>query len=246
MMKRLFFLFSILSSITLLTGCIKDNISDDLQGEWRLLGWEVDGAFHEVDSFKVEYHKFSVEFSGNYVKAYSLGNVTDFGKVRSKENTLIKESVNQTQVLVIDDESVFFDKYIGSVNRYELIGNKLRLYYTDNNYFLFTNQYTDKIKPSCNCDQDIIMTVNDQQGTIYKDKYLRKWYIAYKYPGSDVVIARYYPQSFPDIDFLQENLKVVFSGDAYSMDINWGDYKSAQIAGMTYYCLDLLKIEIQE
>lgn len=107
-MKKLFFLLSIILSITLLSSCIKDDISDDLQGEWRLLGWEVDGVYHEVDSFKVEHHKFSVDFSGNYVKAYSLGNVTDFGKVRSKDNTLIKETVIQTQVLILDDESLFF------------------------------------------------------------------------------------------------------------------------------------------
>ena len=88
-MKKIVGLLSVIMSIILLTGCLKDNISDDLQGEWRLLGWDVDGYFHEVDSFKVEYHKFSVEFSGNNVKAYSLGNVTDFGRVRSKNNTLI-------------------------------------------------------------------------------------------------------------------------------------------------------------
>ena len=90
------------------------------------------------------------------------------------------------------------------------------------------------------------MTVNDQQGTIKKDKYLRKWYIAYNYPGSDVTIIRYYPESFPDIEFLQEDLKVVFSGDAYNMDVNWGDYQSEKIAGMEYYCIDLLKIEKKE
>ena len=202
-MKKIVGLLSVIMSIILLTGCLKDNISDDLQGEWRLLGWDVDGYFHEVDSFKVEYHKFSVEFSGNNVKAYSLGNVTDFGRVRSKNNTLIKESVTQTEVLAIDDESIYFDK-------------------------------------------NIIMTVNDQQGTIKKDKYLRKWYIAYNYPGSDVTIIRYYPESFPDIEFLQEDLKVVFSGDAYNMDVNWGDYQSEKIAGMEYYCIDLLKIEKKE
>lgn len=229
-----------------LTGCLKDNISNDLQGEWRLLGWDVDGYFHEVDSFKVEYHKFSIEFSGNNVKAYSLGNVTDFGKVRSKNNTLIKESAIQTQVFVIDDESIFFDKNIVNMNRYELIGNKLKIYFSDNDYFLFTNQFTNNIKPSCNCDQNIVMTVKDEQGTIHKDKYLRKWYIAYNYPGSNVTIIRYYPESFPDIDFLQEDLKVVFSGDAYNMDINWGDYQSEQVAGMEYYCMDLLKIEKQD
>ena len=227
-MKKIVGLLSVIMSIILLTGCLKDNISDDLQGEWRLLGWDVDGYFHEVDSFKVEYHKFSVEFSGNNVKAYSLGNVTDFGRVRSKNNTLIKESVTQTEVLAIDDESIYFDKNIVNINRYEL------------------NQFTNKIKPSCNCNQDIIMTVNDQQGTIKKDKYLRKWYIAYNYPGSDVTIIRYYPESFPDIDFLQEDLKVVFSGDAYNMDVNWGDYQSEQVSGMEYYCIDLLKIEKKE
>ena len=245
-MKKIVGLLSVIMSIILLTGCLKDNISDDLQGEWRLLGWDVDGYFHEVDSFKVEYHKFSVEFSGNNVKAYSLGNVTDFGRVRSKNNTLIKESVTQTEVLAIDDESIYFDKNIVNINRYELIGNELKLYFSDNDYFLFTNQFTNKIKPSCNCNQDIIMTVNDQQGTIKKDKYLRKWYIAYNYPGSDVTIIRYYPESFPDIEFLQEDLKVVFSGDAYNMDVNWGDYQSEKIAGMEYYCIDLLKIEKKE
>ena len=82
---------------------------------YLILGWDVDGYFHEVDSFKVEYHKFSVEFSGNNVKAYSLGNVTDFGRVRSKNNTLIKESVTQTEVLAIDDESIYFDKNIVNI-----------------------------------------------------------------------------------------------------------------------------------
>ena len=178
-MKRLFVLFSIISSITLLTGCLKDNISDDLQGEWRLLGWEIDSVYHEVDSFKVEYHKFSIEFSGNYVKAYSLANVTDFGKVRSKENVLIKEYVTQTYSLALDDESIFFDQYIGKINRYENIGNKLKLYFTDDDYFLFTNQFTDKVKPSCNCEQDIIMTVDNQQGIILDNGklYLSSTYI---------------------------------------------------------------------
>ena len=244
-MKRLFVLFSIISSITLLTGCIKDNISDDLQGEWRLLGWEIDSVYHEVDSFKVEYHKFSIEFSGNYVKAYSLANVTDFGKVRSKENVLIKEYVTQTYSLALDDESIFFDQYIGKINRYENSGNKLKLYFTDDDYFLFTNQFTDKVKPSCNCEQDIIMTVDNQQGTIHKDKYMRKWYIAYTQPGSIDKVIRYYPQSFPDIDYLQENLKVVFSGDVYVMNVNWGDYLAEQTSGVEYYCMDLLKIEMQ-
>ena len=44
-MKKIVGLLSVIMSIILLTGCLKDNISDDLQGEWRLLGWDVDGYF---------------------------------------------------------------------------------------------------------------------------------------------------------------------------------------------------------
>lgn len=238
-MKRIFVLLSIIASIISFTGCINDDIGDDLQGEWRLLGWEMDSVYHEVDSFKVEHHKMSIEFSGNYVTAYSLGNTTSFGKVKCRKNTLIKETIDQTKVLIIDDESIFFDKYITSINRYERSGRMLKLYFTKNNYFLFTKDFTDKVKPSCNCNKDILFVVNNLTGTIHKDKYLRKWYIAYEHQG---LIDKYYPESFPDIEFLQEDLKVVFSGDAYGMDINWGDYQSI-IDGTNYYCFDLLTID---
>ena len=118
-----------------------------LYGEWWLVGWNVSGTADmvEVDKKNVHHRSMSIEFNENgYVTAYSMANEIHFGRVTLNGNEMHFDGDGYTtQVYCYDMEAIFFEDYIIHIKSYQLDGKQLRLYYTDNKYFVFTRNFND-------------------------------------------------------------------------------------------------------
>ena len=117
-----------------------------LYGEWWLVGWNDGGTWYEVDKKNVRYHNLSIEFNENgYVTAYSMANSIGFGRVTLNGNEMhFDGDAVTTMVFYYDMESIFYEDYIIYIKSYQLDGKRLRLYYTDNDYFVFTKDLNDE------------------------------------------------------------------------------------------------------
>ena len=123
------------------------NPVDSLYGEWWLVGWNDNGTWHEVDKKNVGLHSLSIEFKENgYVTAFSMVNTISFGQVTLDGNEIHfdVEKVITTQVYCDAWENNFFEKHLIYIKSYQLDGNLLRLYYTDNDYFVFTKDFNNE------------------------------------------------------------------------------------------------------
>ncbi len=131
-----------------MTGCDnKDNAGSYdvnqrqlLYGEWRLVGWNDGGNWFEIDTKYVGHQHLSIEIPENgIVKAYSSANEATLGEMMVNGNDLLFRGMRMiTQVRCDIMESNFFEAHIFGVRSFQLSGNLLRLYYSDNDYFVFT------------------------------------------------------------------------------------------------------------
>ena len=123
------------------------NPMDSLYGEWLLMGWNDGGTWVEVDKKKVRTRNLSIEFKDNgFVTAYSMANDINFGQLTLKGNELHfdGDGVWSTMVYWDEMENFFFEEHIISIKSYRLDGKRLRLYYTDNDYFVFAKDLNDE------------------------------------------------------------------------------------------------------
>ena len=116
-----------------------------LYGEWWLVGWNDGGTWYGVDKKNVRYHNLSIEFNENgYVTAYSMVNSIGFGRVTLNGNEMHFDGEGYTtEVGCYDMENIFFEDHVIYIKSYHLDGKRLRLYYTDNDYFVFTKDLND-------------------------------------------------------------------------------------------------------
>ena len=116
---------------------------ESLYGKWRLVGWNEGGTAFEVDANYVskKYLTIVIPREG-YVMAYSMANEIIVGLLTLNGNEMIFEGERRgfsTQVYCGVMENLFFEDHICDIKSYQLDGNMLRLYYTDNDYFVFTS-----------------------------------------------------------------------------------------------------------
>jgi hypothetical protein len=119
---------------------------DFLYGEWLLMGWNDGGTWFEVDKKKVSHHCMSIEFKDNgHVIAYSMVNDIFFGPLTLNGNEMHFDGDGPWGTMVYWDEmeNIFFEEHIIGIKSYQLDGKRLRLYYTDNDYFVFTKDLDD-------------------------------------------------------------------------------------------------------
>ncbi len=122
------------------------NPMDSLYGEWWLVGWNDNGTWYEVNKKYVCHQQLSLEFNEEgYMTVYSMVNIITFGQVTLDGNEMHfdVEKVMTTQVCCDAWENNFFEKHLIYIKSYQLDGNLLRLYYTDNDYFVFTKDFDD-------------------------------------------------------------------------------------------------------
>jgi hypothetical protein len=116
---------------------------ESLYGEWWLVGWNDGGNWFEVDDNYVSHHHLSIEIPREgYVKAYSLVNEIFVGLLTLNGNEIILSGENRgltTEVYYDIMENLFFEHHICDIKSYQLEGKLLKLYYTDNDYFVFTS-----------------------------------------------------------------------------------------------------------
>ena len=119
-----------------------------LKGEWWLVGWNDGGTWFEVDTNYVSHQCLSIEFQEFEedipIWAWSIVNEIYVGKllsVNGKELVLDKEGKGSTAMGCNIMESNFFEKYIFDIKSYQISGKQLRLYYTDEDYFVFTKDF---------------------------------------------------------------------------------------------------------
>ena len=119
---------------------LPDNPTESLCGEWWLVGWKDSGEWVEVDSKYVRHEHFTIVINEEgFVMAYSMVNEIFVGMLTLNGNEMFFEGGGEmTTALCNLEENLFFEDNICSIKRYTLEGNLLRLYYTDDDYFLFT------------------------------------------------------------------------------------------------------------
>jgi hypothetical protein len=121
------------------------NPTESLYGEWWLVGWNDKGAWLEVDTNYVSHRHLSIELRENdYVMAYSMVNEIFVGLLTLKGNEMIFDGEKRglsTKVYGESVENIFFEDHICDIKSYQLEGNQLRLYYTDDDYFVFTKDF---------------------------------------------------------------------------------------------------------
>ena len=151
----IFWMGAVLMTLAGMTACSSTDLpvyddsvpsTESLYGEWWLVGWNDGGTWFEVDTNYVCHHCLSIEFKEDgYVFAWSLvnditvGMLTLNGKEMTWDTTWRGSSMVGCRIM----ENNFFEKYIYGIKSCQLKGKELRLYYTDNDYFVFTKDFDD-------------------------------------------------------------------------------------------------------
>ena len=118
---------------------------DSLYGEWWLVGWNDGGIYFEVDTNIVSHRHLSIEIprEGD-VMAYSIVNEFCLGVLTLNGNEMSFDGFRITKMTGGSiTENQFFEDHIPNIKSYQLEGNLLRLYYTDDDYFVFTSDFDD-------------------------------------------------------------------------------------------------------
>ena len=140
-MKKLLFLITLI--LVPMLASADDNQQESLYGEWRLVGWNDGGIYFEVDTNYVGHRHLSIEIPREgYVMAYSMVNEIFVGLLTLNGNEMIFGGENQrlsTEVYCNNMENLFFEEHICDIKSYHMEGNLLKLYYTYNDYFVFTS-----------------------------------------------------------------------------------------------------------
>lgn len=118
---------------------------ESLYGEWLLMGWNDGGNWVEVDKKKARQHHMCIEFKEDgKVVAHSMANQIIIGHLTLNGNEMsFDDSGLTTEVYCNDMENIFFEDHIIYIKSYQLDGKQLKLYYTDNDYFVFTKDFDD-------------------------------------------------------------------------------------------------------
>ncbi len=117
--------------------------TESLFGEWWLVGWNDKGTWFDVDTNYVNHQHLSIEIKENdYMMAYSMANEIFVGLLTFNGSEMVFGGEMRgfsTTVYCDIMENNFFEDHIRNIKSYQLKGNLLRLYYTDEDYFVFTN-----------------------------------------------------------------------------------------------------------
>ena len=167
MKTKFFFLSTLLIALLGVCGCsgddnetdfpVPDNsnnqapddseVTESLYGEWWLVGWNDGGTWFEVDTNFVSHRHMSIDFQEDgYTMAYSMVNEIFVGELILNGNELSfggEMKGGSTAVLGSRKENLFFEEHICDIKSYQLEGKQLKLYYTDNDYFIFTKDFDD-------------------------------------------------------------------------------------------------------
>ena len=124
---------------------VNANQQESIYGEWRLVGWNDGGYWFEVDANFVGHHQLSIEIpEKGYMMAYSMVNEIIVGLLTLNGNEMILDGGGcSTKVYCDREENLFFENHICEIQSYQLEGSLLRLYYTDDDYFIFTSDFDD-------------------------------------------------------------------------------------------------------
>lgn len=187
--------------------------TESLYGEWRLVGWMEDGTWFEVDTNYVSHHHLSIEFRENgSVWAWSMVNEITVGQLtlNGNEMNLDTTSRGSEMVLLGYKENLFFESHIYDIKSYQISGKQLKLYFTDEDYFVFTKDYDDSEEYSyawkngptdpyigevtaIDDGEVIVKIVNSPAKTLY---YTRSWP-----PSSSYHNCHFATSDLPDLSF---------------------------------------------
>lgn len=155
MKKYLFVLMSaMLLAMVGMTSCNSKDIpayddsepAESLYGEWWLVGWNDGGTWFEVDTNYVSHHHLSIEFrEDGFVMAWSMVNEICVGQLTLNGNEMIWDTTWRGSEMVLGSlmENLFFEDHIYDIKSYQIKGKQMKLYYTDEDYFMFTKDYDD-------------------------------------------------------------------------------------------------------
>jgi len=187
--------------------------AESLYGEWRLVGWTEDGIWFEVDTNYVSHHHLSIEFKEDgCVWAWSLVNEITIGLLTLNGNEMIWDTSGRGSEMALlgYKENLFFEDHIYDIKSYQISGKQLKLYFTDEDYFVFTKDYDDSEEyayawkngptdpyigevTAIDDVEVIVKIVNSPAGALY---YTRSW------PPSDIShFCHFSASDLPDLPF---------------------------------------------
>lgn len=187
--------------------------TESLYGEWRLVGWTEDGTWFEVDTNYVSHHHLSIEFRENgSVWAWSMVNEITVGQLILNGNEMNWDTTSRGSEMVLlgYKENLFFESHIYDIKSYQISGKQLKLYFTDEDYFVFTKDYDDSEEYSyawkngptdpyigevtaIDDGEVIVKIVNSPAKTLY---YTRSWP-----PSSSYHNCHFATSDLPDLSF---------------------------------------------
>lgn len=187
--------------------------TESLYGEWRLVGWMEDGTWFEVDTNYVSHHHLSIEFRENgSVLAWSMVNEITVGQLTLNGNEMNWDTTSRGSEMVLlgYKENLFFESHIYDIKSYQISGKQLKLYFTDEDYFVFTKDYDDSEEYSyawkngptdpyigevtaIDDGEVIVKIVNSPAKTLY---YTRSWP-----PSSSYHNCHFATSDLPDLSF---------------------------------------------
>lgn len=119
---------------------------EPLEGEWRLVGWQYQGNWWQVDPYIVGPYKFSLKVipDYDYMVASSLDHQSaSFMKTTLVDDKILFDTCFHEKGLSIIEDAQFFDKHIEDIKSYQRDGSQLKLYFGGSDYFLYTNDFDD-------------------------------------------------------------------------------------------------------
>lgn len=153
MMKNICIVF-ISTLMIALSACTKDSSEDNKvivypEGEWRLVGWQYEGNWYEIDSYIVKPYQFAIYISmseDSTVLACGYKSYINFYNVTWEKNIVNYKTYRINSEGSNLEESQFFEKHLPSMKSYQLNEHQLKIFFSDTDYFLFTNQFSDEPK----------------------------------------------------------------------------------------------------
>lgn len=198
---------------------------ESLYGEWWLMGWNDGGKWVEFDKKKARQHYMCIEFrEDGKVVAYSMVNQIIIGQLTLNGNEMHFDYDGlTTEIFCNDMENIFFEDHIIYIKSYQLDGKQLRLYYTDNDYFVFTKDFnTPQMVYRPFVEDDKVWKV----GALNSGNPVQ--WVEYLYFDGDTIIdgkackqmmrQRYVSPDFPEYDAISQHPSLNYVGAWYEED----------------------------
>ena len=238
----------------------KDYFSNpqELCQTWQLVGYGTDEDFHMIDKdFRQKSDIYGYRF---YLTFNADGTFHGRDAINTLDGTYTcknnKIKIGDIITTLLGDpykESSAFRSRLHAANKYGIKdGNKLRIYYSDEEYLYFvTREIIETIVDETPSDPHIIQPgekvgeATGAKGIMLYNDILKRWCIIEHKRLENIDDVKYYFPLNLDEAFQTNNMHVKFSGTIYQMDLSQLDHIEHWAAMDEYYMIDIKDITQQ-